>query len=133
MARRRSTEFLQWTEDGSPVTPEIRTLVNIILFVRPEFAPNGRPERQGYRYAVSLVAILPRPRASTARRETPWERAARFQLMLDSGNASNRAELARMLGCSRAWVTKVLAAGRSETSVGQAPSSADDSAGRSDS
>jgi hypothetical protein len=29
--------------------------------------------------------------------------------MLDCGQVRNRAELAHLLGCSRAWVTKVLA------------------------
>ena len=42
-----------------------------------------------------------------SRRETKEERAARFQrLMVENG--WTRVELARQLGVSRAWVTKVL-------------------------
>ncbi|MFC1547045.1 helix-turn-helix domain-containing protein [Candidatus Neomarinimicrobiota bacterium] len=40
-------------------------------------------------------------------RETKEERAARFQRLMDD-NGWSRAELARQLGVSRAWVTKVL-------------------------
>ena len=40
-------------------------------------------------------------------RETQVERAARFQRLMDE-NGWSRAELARQLGVSRAWVTKVL-------------------------
>jgi hypothetical protein len=40
-------------------------------------------------------------------RETKEERAARFQRLMDD-NGWIRAELARQLGVSRAWITKVL-------------------------
>ena len=40
-------------------------------------------------------------------RETREERANRFQLLMDE-NDWTRAELARQLGVSRAWVTRVL-------------------------
>jgi DNA-binding XRE family transcriptional regulator len=41
------------------------------------------------------------------RRETKAERVAHFQRLMDD-NGWTRAELARQLGVSRAWVTKVL-------------------------
>lgn len=41
------------------------------------------------------------------RRETKVERAAYFQRLMDE-NGWTRAELARQVGVSRAWVTKVL-------------------------
>jgi len=40
-------------------------------------------------------------------RETKEERTARFQQLMDD-NGWSRAELARQLGVSRAWITKVL-------------------------
>ncbi|MFC1619847.1 helix-turn-helix domain-containing protein [Candidatus Neomarinimicrobiota bacterium] len=43
-------------------------------------------------------------------RETKEERATRFQRLMDE-NGWTRAELARQLGISRAWVTKVLRSG----------------------
>ena len=42
-----------------------------------------------------------------ARRETKAERATRYQRLMEE-NGWTRAELARQLGVSRAWVTKVL-------------------------
>ena len=46
----------------------------------------------------------------TARRvqPDPKERAGEWRRMLDSGEAANRAELARQVGVSRARVTQVL-------------------------
>ncbi|MFC1482119.1 helix-turn-helix domain-containing protein [Candidatus Neomarinimicrobiota bacterium] len=41
------------------------------------------------------------------KRETKEERAARFQQLMDDYDWT-RAELAKQLGVSRAWVTKVL-------------------------
>jgi hypothetical protein len=38
-------------------------------------------------------------------------RTRRNQAMLDTEQVRNRAGLARALGCSRAWVTKVLGGG----------------------
>ena len=49
-----------------------------------------------------IANLPPKPR-----RETKGERAARFQRLLDD-NGWTRAELARQIGVSRAWVTKVL-------------------------
>jgi len=47
----------------------------------------------------------------TLPRETPRQRAHRDQALLAGGQVGNRAELARALDCSRAWVTKVLGTG----------------------
>ena len=82
-----------------------------MLFVSPGLAPAGRPERCGYRYAATIAALLPVPETSGIRNETPIGRAQRFQDMLQTGRAKNGADIARLLGCSRAWVTKVLAPG----------------------
>lgn len=87
---------------------EIRTsgvFLELAFYIRPDFGPNGRPDRRGYAHAFTAGALVPAPEV---RKETPLERARRFQAMLDSGRATNRADLARQLGCSRAWVTKVL-------------------------
>ena len=46
-------------------------------------------------------------RPSKVKRETKEERAARSQRLMEE-NGWSRAELARQLGVSRAWVTKVL-------------------------
>ncbi len=93
------------TPRAPPRIPTFAPLVNVILYLKPDFAKNGRPERLGYRYALTITSLLP---ADRVRKETPLERGRRFQAMLDSGQVKNRADLARMLGCSRAWVTKVL-------------------------
>jgi hypothetical protein len=49
-----------------------------------------------------LKNLPPKPK-----RETKEDRAARFQRLMDE-NGWTRAEVARELGVSRAWVTKVL-------------------------
>ena len=70
----------------------------------------GRLYRRPIRHAFvpdELLAELPIPKP---RAETKRQRANRFQAMLDAGEARSRAELARLLGCSRAWVTRVLGA-----------------------
>jgi len=73
--------------------------------MRPDFGPNGRPDRRGYAHAFTASALVPAPGVP---KETPLRRAKRFQAMLDSDQARNRADVARQLRCSRAWVTKVL-------------------------
>ena len=52
--------------------------------------------------AAYLANLPPKPK-----HETGEERATRFQRLMDD-NGWTRAELARQLGVSRAWVTKVL-------------------------
>ncbi len=49
-----------------------------------------------------IANLPPKPK-----RETKEERATRFQQLMND-NGWTRAELARQLGVSRAWVTKVL-------------------------
>ena len=48
-------------------------------------------------------AVVVRPRL-----ESPEDRASRFMSMLTSGAVGSRAELARRMGCSRSYITKVL-------------------------
>ena len=64
-----------------------------------------------FRYAFDPAALAPKPEPLPLPKETPFQRAQRYQAMLDTELVSNRAELARALGCSRAWVTKVLGRG----------------------
>jgi hypothetical protein len=47
------------------------------------------------------------PQSPPARKSTA-DLAAEFQHLLDTGQAKNRADVARLVGCSRAWVTRVL-------------------------
>ena len=51
------------------------------------------------------LLTAPTPVASSKPRR---DRAVPFQAMLDTGQVADRAELARALGCSMAWVTRVL-------------------------
>lgn len=51
---------------------------------------------------------LTRPREQVVAIESPSERAERFRRLLASGRYRSQAELARELGCSQAWVSKVL-------------------------
>jgi len=94
----------------APRDPPIQTFrpaVNIRLCLKPDFAPNGRPKGSGYHYGLTVRPLLPSPQSRKVRKKTPEERARQFQAMLDSGVVENRAQLARLLGCSGAWVTKV--------------------------
>ena len=72
---------------------------------------NGRLRRQNLRHAFLPDDLLTEAPVSKPPPEPKPDRAARFQQMIDSGVVGNRAELARLLGCSRAWVTKVLGGG----------------------
>ena len=58
----------------------------------------------------SPPAVAPEPIESAAPcpRESPEERALRFQQMLESGEITTRADLARRLGVARSYVTQVL-------------------------
>ena len=81
-----------------PGPPQIRTFaasLNVILYLKPDFAKNGRPERCGYRYAFAIEALPPTSELPRVREETPLERGRRFQAMLDSGQVKSRAELAK--------------------------------------
>ena len=64
---------------------------------------HGRPAES----VVRTPSPLTEPRKKKPR-ETPEQRAIRFHRMLQSGQVSSRSELARRLGCSRAWVTQAL-------------------------
>ncbi len=60
------------------------------------------------RHALLLHKLpIEAPSPPVAREPKP-DHAALFQAMLDTGLISNRIAVARALGCSRAWVTKVL-------------------------
>jgi hypothetical protein len=71
---------------------------------------NGRLCNRPLRHALlfhELPVEVPTPPLAP---EPEPDRAVLFQAMLDDGLVRNRAELARLLGCSRAWVTRVLGA-----------------------
>ncbi len=55
---------------------------------------------------LEVIAKQAEPAASV--KSNPLERARRLQTMLDQGVAKNRADLARLLGVSRARVTQIL-------------------------
>ena len=69
---------------------------------------NGRLCQRALRHALLLDELLPGVPEPVSEPEPKPDRVAVFQAMLDTGLVSNRAELARALGCSRAWVTRVL-------------------------
>jgi DNA invertase Pin-like site-specific DNA recombinase len=69
---------------------------------------NGRLGHRALRHALLLDELLPEPPKPRPTQEPTPDRAAVFQAMLDTGEVRNRAELARALGCSKAWVTRVL-------------------------
>jgi hypothetical protein len=96
---------------GSPRLLRIRASqppVNVGFYVAGPTGINGRLCHRPLRHAL-LVHELPFeiPTPPVPLQPKP-DRAALFQAMLDSGLVRSRAELARALGCSRAWVTKVL-------------------------
>ena len=72
---------------------------------------NGRLCRRAVHHAFLPDELLTEPPVQNPRSAAKPERRIIFQAMLDTGQARNRAEVARLLGCSRAWVTKVLGAG----------------------
>ncbi len=90
--------------------PIIRTLappLNVTLYLKPEFARNGRPKRRGYQYALNIAPLLLPAGPDNPHKGAPEERANRLQSVPYFGIVENRAQLAQLLGCSRAWVTKV--------------------------
>jgi hypothetical protein len=82
--------------------------VNIGFYVAGPTGMNGRLCHRALRHALLLDELLPAVADPPATPPPKPNRAALFQAMLDGGQIRNRAELARALGCSRAWVTKVL-------------------------
>jgi hypothetical protein len=70
---------------------------------------NGRLRRRALRYALLLDELAPQGPAPVPQPEPHPDRPVLFQAVLDTGQVGTRAELARLLGRSRAWVTKVLA------------------------
>ena len=72
---------------------------------------NGRPRIPGFRHTVAAADLILDAEPVITPTETPPQRAARFQAMLDTGQGRNRADVARLMGCSRAAVTKVLESG----------------------
>ena len=94
-----------------PGSENIRTFwpaLNVPVFVAPTASGNPLLALPRFRYAFDPAALAPKPEPLPLPKETPFQCAQRYQGMLDAGQVSNRAELARALGCSRAWVTKVL-------------------------
>ena len=95
------------TVGGSPVTPKIQAFLSVPIFC--SVALQSKRCFFRLRYARRPVAVqLPLGKATSPRREAVEERAQRFQSMIDSGEANSPAHLARLFGCSKAWVTKVL-------------------------
>lgn len=96
---------------GSPRTLKIRTCgapVNIGFYVAGPTGMNGRLCNRPLRHALvldELPAEVPTPPAAPGPKP---DRTALFQAVPDAGLVRNRADLARALGCSRAWVTRVL-------------------------
>jgi hypothetical protein len=105
---------------GSERTRTSRPALNVPVFIAPRASDNSPSALPRFRYAFDPAALLPKPKPLPAPRETPSQRAQRYQAMIDTGLVSNRAELARALGCSRAWVTKVLGP-RSQRSARRQP------------
>jgi hypothetical protein len=94
-----------------PGSEKIRTFrppLSVPVFIAPTASDSPMSALSRFRYAFDPAALVPDTKPLTLPRETPRERAQRYQAMLDTGLVSNRAELARTLGCSRAWVTRVL-------------------------
>ncbi len=67
----------------------------------------------------------PRPAAPAAvgPQESPAERAERFRRLLESGKYRSQSELAKALGCSQPWISKVLAKASERGPQGPAPGS----------
>ncbi len=87
----------------------IRTFLPISIFCSIAHSRKRRFYRICYGVSPTHAQLsLHRP---SPPHQTMEERAKRFQAMLDSGQVRNRADLARKLGCSRAWVTSALSAG----------------------
>jgi hypothetical protein len=98
---------------GSPSTHKIRTFrspVNVGFYVAGPTGMNGRLCHRPLRHVLLLDELLLKVPSPLPAPEPEPDRAAVFQAMLDTGQVKNRAELARALGCSRAWVTRVLGA-----------------------
>jgi len=87
-----------------------RPPLNLPQFVTSTSSDSGSSAR--LRHAFSASQLRPKPQLVPAPREPPIKHARRFQAMLDSGLAANRTDIARIEGCSRAWVTKVLSGHR---------------------
>jgi hypothetical protein len=103
-----SDNGLNWLPGSERIRTSCPT-VDVPLFVAPAPSSNGRPTTPCYRHAFVAEDLIPPRGPVPLPEETPLQRARRFQRMIDTGQAENRADLARPLGCSRAWVTKVLA------------------------
>ena len=94
---------------GSEKIRTFRPALNVPVFIAPTASESPLSALSRLRYAFDPAALVPEPKPLPLPRETPFERARRYQAMLDAGLVKNRADLARALGCSRAWVTRVLA------------------------
>ena len=101
-----SDDFEAQKENWLPGPELIRTFLPLSIFCSIAHSRKRRFYRLCYGMSPTHAQLSLHERPAS--HDTSEERARRFQAMLDSGQASNRADLARLLGCSRAWVTKVL-------------------------
>lgn len=100
--------------DWLPGSERIRTprpVIELAFCMAAAFGQIGRPRMRTTTYAFRPAGLFTPQQPAQRARETPIQRARRFQAMIDSGEARSRADLASQLECSRAWVTKVLEAG----------------------
>lgn len=104
------TLVLDWLP-GPEKTRTSCPALDVPLFVALTSFGNGRLSVPRLRHAFAAEDLIIPPAPLRLPKEAPVQRARRFQAMLDNGEARNRAEVARLLGCSRAWVTKVLGSG----------------------
>jgi hypothetical protein len=110
--RKHESIAIQYQCPGSSRTLKIRTsalALDLAFYVGGPTGMNGRRRRRALRHTVEAAELLPEAPGPQRRPQRKPDRAPVFQAMLDTGQARNRADLARLLGCSRAWVTKVLA------------------------
>jgi len=96
---------------GSPLTLKTRTSLPVTVYCAIAWHRRERWFRLHLTGDPTLTSLSLQSELQN-RRETTEERRQRFQQLLDSGEANSRADLARKLGCSRAWVTKVLGSSR---------------------
>jgi len=85
-------------------------LANVGFYVAGATGMNGRLCHRAFPHALLLDELLPTSCTPPLAPEPTPDRAAILQAMLNTGHVRNRADLAGALGCSRAWVTRVLGA-----------------------
>ena len=100
----RLTTFRMFGDAGSPQLslPRSRTAIDFPIILTTSATDATALLRATTPPSADLLSPPPGPI------ETPLQRAIRLQAMLESGQVPNRAALARLLGVSRAAVTKAL-------------------------